>query len=430
VKFLDDRNLRKITQSYYALDMDGDGIVSEKDLQAVAKMLHKPKKSIDRLMYCLAPPGASSISCWCFAETMAEDVIDGRALRLAFESIDQDGSQEITPPELFETLHPLNPELTLEQVIHHIGIVELNCASNMELHDHTLDFDEFCQLFPTRMQRVQELDRRGEEALMRSMELRTRFESVREVTWEWIHRLESVLQELNTLKGLAIEKFRGERARDDAVDSLRINLKLADTCFRHTPGPDGDLEAKHEASKRERAKRRHRIANGGGKRESDDVCLDFDNFLQNHAVNNDWLTLLTREANTLAKMKAKKEKQPLKEDDYFKAYKSADVAELKLHEVLAWSKTQVREYASFVEVLEVPESGLPRLPMSGRGLHSHVGDVHCAGASEKGLTESEGVASDVTLLGNGRLPDIFKCFCARDAVELRPPRKLESESEV
>merc|ERR1719498_1037236 len=100
-------------------------MIVKKDLSIAARYSDRPE-SAARMIYEWMAGDASSITLGRFAECMAEDVIDGRALRHAFESLDDDGSEEISPEELFAELHDLDNDVTMEQILEHVAIAEKN----------------------------------------------------------------------------------------------------------------------------------------------------------------------------------------------------------------------------------------------------------------------------------------------------------------
>jgi len=371
VQFLDDRLLRLVCANYYILDLDGDGIVSDADLHAAARLLHRSRHDASFILEHLVPENTSCISIWRYADTMAEGIIDGRALRLAFDSIDEDASQAITPLELFHALHPLCADLTIAQVVEHIEVVELVAAEDGASLDHTLDFDEFCRLFPQRTRRVKAMETRAAAAERSTFELRSRWNAVNGAIREWIQKLQGACDELACLKDRAIEKRAGEQARLDALDGLRSNVRLADRCCGQPPGPFADLQEMRDIVKRDRPRRRSLSAGEAKKDKEEEILLDFDSFLQHHAINCGWLSLLTPEANQLKKIRSKGNRQPLYDKDFWDAYQLATAVERMLGNILHWAKAQTGEYESFVDMLAEPESGLPALSHAGRGRPAH-----------------------------------------------------------
>merc|ERR1719345_591290 len=102
---------------------------------------------------CPADGHHTQISLSRFAESLAEDVIDGRALRHSFESLDDDGSECISAEELFNELKLLSSELTLDDIKMHIAASEKDSAGAKE-SDHKLDYTEYMGLFPGRVLKV------------------------------------------------------------------------------------------------------------------------------------------------------------------------------------------------------------------------------------------------------------------------------------
>lgn len=436
VQFLDDRQLRHIARTYDYLDVDGDGVVSEADLQVIAKMSGAGHQTVRRIVAALADPGASCISFWRFADSLTESTIDGRTLRLAFESIDEDGSEEITPGELWETLSALGPGLTVAQVVEHIESVEAAAAGGPASpqseqaadanQDQALDFEEFCCLFRRRVERVKALEARNERARHLAMEMGSKFEGIRDLAEEFVNALNTVQDDLHNAKGLAVERFRGEQAQVNAVSALRETLKKADASLKGTPGPHDDLEV---LTMERKHGKRHVVVEPGhhhhhhrhGKKE--DLVFGFDDFLQERGAEQDWYKLLAREVREVTQTKAKTEKHhKLHESDYLSVYKHVNRAGVKLKEVEEWSRGQAKEYEAFVETFRVEEESMPRLPLSCRGLHRH----HDRPGSPRGPRPTGGggplLLGSVATHGGGGGWDSdlnpFRCLCAGGGLQL------------
>eukprot|EP00913_Durusdinium_trenchii_P014613 g13712.t1 len=127
-RFLDAGHFLQIAESFYALDNQGTG-----SLQLAARRANSSQESAEVVFHWLAEAhNVSDISLSRFAETMAEEVIDGRALRHAFESLDDDGSEQVTPQELYDELVVLDNKITIEDVVKHVEAAELGLEDEDE----------------------------------------------------------------------------------------------------------------------------------------------------------------------------------------------------------------------------------------------------------------------------------------------------------
>jgi len=403
VHFMDDRCMRRVAHTFYILDVDGDGVVSAMDLQAAARLAELPKEVPDIICSCLGENGAISI--WGFADSLAEETIDSRALRLAFESIDEDGSEQITPPELFEALSPLSSELTLEQVVHHIAEVEgLAEDADDSAQDHVLDFAEFAQLFPERTRLMKELQARATQAAEASNELQDRFSSVQGDVKEWISKMEGVKQQMNHLKGLVLERFRGEEKRHEALDNLKTQLKLADSSFRHVPAPSGEVTHMRTSTVAKTKSVRRRSVNN----HKNEILLGFDTFCKDHASDESWGALLTKETKALASTASKKGKARLNEPDYLASYFAVETAVEKLTDALTWTKGQFEEYESFCDAFSHLEAPLPAVSRATRGLKERTNEPE-----ELVSPSARAAAAAVAISGNP-----LSCLCGGGSLRL------------
>mmetsp|Transcript_75004 Transcript_75004/g.232811 ORF Transcript_75004/g.232811 Transcript_75004/m.232811 type:complete len:377 (+) Transcript_75004:1-1131(+) len=363
--------------------------------------------------------GSDALAFSRFAESSSELAIDGRGLRLAFESIDNDGSEQITPPELFEALSQFDASLSMEQVVEYISKMELEVAGDVEspdAQDHVLDFSEFAHLFPQRMQRVRELESRWQAAREQVVDFSGRFVGLREGAADWVESLELVRRSLGELKGVAIEHFRANEVRHQAVDGLHDHLKSAHERLQSIPGPQqlADVEGKRGKASQARASRK-------------DFVLGFDSFLQDHGFEYRWPGLVAKEVRVLSRARAKKEKGELTETDYLRAYENADTAAMKLTEVLEWVRGQTCEYDAFVDVFDGIENRMPSISMSGRGLQKHA-DLLAEGAELGPTADAPKEARDPGVFGYGEAMEgyPFRCLCPKTSVQRTKASKVIS----
>lgn len=420
VQFLDEASMLKVASSFYMLDSDGDGAVSMMDLQHAARLAHTrgAKSACQRICDFLG--SSASVSHNQFADSMAEEIIQGRALRLAFESIDVDGSQEITPEELYEALQDLDQGLTMEQVIAHIKTVEsiTNEGGDKDCNqDQAIDFAEFLRLFPECTRRMKLLEDRSACCTFEGSKHRDKFLSVREQANDWMNRLQLMQRQLQQNKGYAIEKFHGEEKRGDAMNNLYNGLRLADQAARNIPGPKVEAfaqQSNQKAQSKQKAQKRTK---------KKELILGYDTFMRVHAEETRWSKLFTHEYKELQRTKAKKDKGQMNEPDYLKAYYSVEAAIDKLTSTLKWAKGQAGEYESFLDVIDGTEPTLPPVSMAGRGLQAHSGEKPDA---EAALLMEMAESRAGTKLSNDDDINPFRCLCGNGALELAASTKTQT----
>ena len=82
--------MSKVADAFYSLDMMGYGAIDARSLRIACKAADRPLTSIATIMAWMCSEGPEIISLCRFSDSMAEEVIDGRALRHSFESLDED----------------------------------------------------------------------------------------------------------------------------------------------------------------------------------------------------------------------------------------------------------------------------------------------------------------------------------------------------
>mmetsp|Transcript_127245 Transcript_127245/g.245411 ORF Transcript_127245/g.245411 Transcript_127245/m.245411 type:complete len:922 (-) Transcript_127245:119-2884(-) len=364
VRFLDSDHMRSIAFSFYLLDTNGDGVVCQKDLFAMAKHAGKPLSVANDICKWLIAPGQNGVSHSSFAEVLAEEVIDGRALRHAFESLDDDGSEQISPEELLDELIAFDSSLTMDEVIAHIeaaegdqGGEEQAAAGGKQVQsDMQIDFDEFCALFPVRVQRIKNLEARLANTKSKASELGKHLDDSVERVQAWIDKLQNSTEELKEITQRGLDKDGSQGIKDMKKQIQKINEAL-----KSPPGPH-DVKAM--------------IANGGSpvkkikkgkKGKGAGISFGYDSFLQDQAMMKMWPQLIFDEIRML-KQAVIIDKQAGEQIDHFKAHDAAESVLNKIDNVLNWSRCQFEEYQAFVEVLRTLEEPMPDIVYSSRGL--------------------------------------------------------------
>lgn len=374
VQFLDSNHMRSIARSFCSVDLHGDGCLDLKELQAAAKSVGWSHSATLHVFKRLAPSDSTAISFLRFAECFAEDVIDGRAMRHAFESLDEDGSETITAHELYVALRGLEPTLTMGEVVAHIDQAELISAQGSQLcMDHVLDFSEFVCLFPVRVRRLESLRERFENTRAKADTVSADFQAVRQELERWITHLEGEIAVIARLSQKAADRNEGS---DGAVKELSRHVEKVASDLKRPPGPKSSFIANSEDLRKKR-----RSSNNRRRSSKDrlDKVYGFGSFMLTQAEMGLWDTLIDPEMKQLRSCLAPKRLSkfdidaPPHEIDHYKAHDAAESVMVKVGFILDWAKAQREEYESFVEVLVGIESPIPSLVYSGRGLQQHLG---------------------------------------------------------
>jgi len=380
--------MRQIAHAFYALDSQGDGVICSKDLTVAAKFSDRPASSA-RTISDWMMADSSTISVARFAECMAEEVIDGRALRHAFESLDDDGSEQISAEELFDELRVLDDDLTLEQIIEHVAHAEAeieevkrasvmaktptsptspkdtkNAENEKEVKDHKIDFEEFNRLFPVRIARMKAMEDRHEEQRTSAEEAQKLFEGVCPEVADWMATLDHEKK--------VIEKYGGhmngshdkdKEELEQALKELKKHIHKIGEYLKHPPGPS---DARNMATLMAGNSRRKRKVQKSF--EERDV-FGWDSFMQDQALREYWGSHVQDDLRTL-KHAIIKDKAGDTIDTY-KAHEAADTVMQKIGEIEAWTKQQMEEYRSIIEVMIDVEPPMPVMAFSSRGLQKH-----------------------------------------------------------
>lgn len=375
VQFLSTKGRALIAEQFYGLDLDGDGIVKINDLVAATKALHKRKERAQEILNVMdasdVEPHKRCITFTTFSACLAEDYIDARCLRAAFESIDEDDSTRIAPDELCERLRRISKDVKLEEVKEYIASVE---GMDPATADNTLDFEEFSLLFPERRHRMNQIQARLDDSRNRRRNYCAEYATVREETDLWLKHIEECMQHINTNKAKAIEQHRGEESRLKATNKVFSSLMSAHESLANPPGDD---EENAFASMR----RAHHGVKGKVPRDAS-LVYGYSTFVSDCAHQHAWATIVKEEHEVLEKMQARIAKAgTLLESQYVQVHSAAESAMAKLKEVRRLAKGQFVEYGAFTDAAE-NEAAPPRVPFSGRGLRREKVALGASGVSQ------------------------------------------------
>lgn len=356
-RFLDAGHFLQIAESFYALDNQGTGTINLKELQLAARKAGFPQESAEVVFHWLAEShNVTDISLSRLAETLAEEVIDGRALRHAFESLDDDGSEQVTPQELYDELVALDSKITIQDVVKHVEAAELGLEDEDEedvgTKDHAIDYNEFMQLFPVRVQRMRELKDRLQGCDDASKELCKLLEDSTPGIERWIRSMETSTLTIQDLASKVVDP-RHVDTMTEAAKALRKQFGKLDEGLKAPPGPAEvqELIFKFRAGKGKSIK-----------------VLGYSSFVQDMALLDNWPLLISFESkNMKLAMMAGPGSGP-ESIDKWKLHEAADGAANKIHKLLAKVRLQLDEYTSFAEVMGAPEALMATVNLSGRGL--------------------------------------------------------------
>lgn len=357
VQFLDAAHMMKVSEAFYSLDSQGYGSINVKALLSACKSADRHTSAITTITSWMCNEGVP-ISLARFAESMAEEVIDGRALRHSFESLDDDGSECITAKELFLELKGLCSDLKIEDINAHMEIAEVGVASGES--DHKLDYYEYMRLFPGRMRQVKAIEERIASTRAYAIKLETEFETVKEKVKAWIKSLDvenntvSKLQSSLTPEGSTVYK------------DLKKRLTRVAHLLAHPPGPV-DLDRQAESFQVQKKSKRSSKGERGPA-----AIYGYDSFVQDHAIQSFWPVLIEADRRAL-----KHAVRQVGGQDVIDVYKASDAAQFvgkKLDDVLEWTRFQLSEYESIINVLTDTESPLHSVLYSSRGLQRHDGE--------------------------------------------------------
>lgn len=372
VKHLDAGHLRKILRVLYDLDFNGDGKLCIADLKMAAKQAGRPKTAPETVLSGFMSDGSADpqgISLLSFAESMAEVVIDGKAMRHAFESLDDDGSGCISADELHDALSQLDSSLTHEEVVRHIELAENDVGEegNAAGSDNMIDFTEFCALFPVRTQRLKKLDERRSLLQAQGVRLGGQLSDVSPQALKWTAILQEELHQLNIVMNSQIDKDRLQ-----AVKAIKNHLKRIVKALKTPPGPGDINKMLYRTTKMSHKSQRSKRLKRG------DDSYGYDSFVQDRAVEEMWSHLINSEIRELEKEVVTKDEEGKLQVDHFRAIDLSERVVQKAEQVVSWTMAQHEEYKSFIEVLDAAlEDPIHALPYSSRGLRQQAEDDQC-----------------------------------------------------
>lgn len=371
VKFLDPEHLRVIADCFYSLDQQGDGAIDAKDLRMAVKFTDRSLNCVNTIVDWMCADGRVEISLTRFAESMAEEVIDGKALRHSFESLDDDGSEAISADELFDELSVLDKDLTMEEVLAHIKLADLGISEDVEgdegESDNKLSFGEYIRLFPGRIARVRDIEMRIKNTRVYASEKHELYDSFKDVIFTWTKALDSEATAITKACGLL------EKEPTPAVKELKRRLTKVAQLLAHPPGPM-DLNkqmAVFNAAQKAAKKDAKGKAGGGSSKHAAAEEYGFDSFVQDHAIHSYWPVLIDGDRKMLRHATHTDVATGQMNVDYYKANDAGQNVVKKIDEVLEWTRGQLDEYGSFTQVMNDTEELVPGMSFSGRGLQAH-----------------------------------------------------------
>lgn len=406
VRFLSAEQRREISARFTILDSKGDGFLDKAELEQAAVQAKRPRSSVNVIVNWFdigtAPEKCLAFSQYC--ETLAEDVIDGRALRHAFESLDEDGSEEITAEELWDVLKSFDASLTLEDVVKHVEAAESDAnAQGAEGNaDNALSFAEFTRLFPVRMERLASLESRVQSAKGEAECLFGKFKSVEDPIQLWIDNLQNIMDKLVDLAKDSIDQKKDGYS---TAKSIRSQLTKASDCLKNPPGAKDFDAVTLRSFAKDNAKKTQNKSKKVSKFKAEEEqfdCFGFDNFLQMQSHLEGWQTSVVEEGRVLKDvlLAAKVQVSGNKEGkvDRFKAHDGAGAAINKIEGIITWTKQQLLEYQSFSDAMMTFETPLPSISMSGRGIRKVDEEEEDEDADED-VVQSKGALGKLGLIG-------------------------------
>ncbi|CAE7421077.1 PRA1F2 [Symbiodinium natans] len=295
-------------------------------------------------------------------------VIDGRALRHAFESLDDDGSEQVTPQELYDELVELDSSITIEDVVKHVEAAELELEDSDEeddTKDHAIDYTEFMQLFPVRVERVRQLKERLRNSEKRSKELCKPLEDVTPSVERWLRSMETATLTIQDLASKIVDPRHADTMME-AARNLKKQMAKVDEGLKTVPGPldPQELMIKFRTSSRKSAK-----------------DPSYNSFVQDMALLESWHLLLAFENKNMKMAMSAGGGSGNDAIDKWKLHEAAEAAANKIHKTISKVRLQLLEYTSFAEVMSSLEGSLvddpknqDRLKLSGRGLPPRMGE--------------------------------------------------------
>jgi len=259
-------------------------------------------------------------------------------------------------------------------VVEHIESAE-NMADGGEhevTQDHHIDYGEFCQLFPVRVQRMKDLAERMQTERTSSEELECRFRGSLDRVRDWIKKVDEMCESVDNLSGKCIE--RSDIGKEAAL-ALKKEFNKLDDCLKNPPGPLDSTEFQLLLQKK---KKEHERAEHHHHHYTEQEMLGFDSFLQDMAITDGWHGLLAGDQRSL-KHALNTTNKVTNSVDQFKAHDAAESVVQKIKVVVRKARTQLDEYEAFIDGMSAPEVGIMGssggAQLSGRGLRARHGEA-------------------------------------------------------
>jgi len=369
IKFLNSEQLLLIYDAFCALDAQGDGLLCRRDVRSACVLYaDAPVSAFDKIWACMCPEPLTSMSLSRFSECMAEQVLDGPNLRHAFESLDDDGSECISPEELWAELCGIDSSLTLDEVMVYMEEAEVQIGGEGEAaKDSKLEFAEFVRLFPERMRHLQSLQDRFDSSLAHAYDVSGNLEKVHSKVKAWIQTLDDNYVALDDQGGeLLSAKKAGE-----PIKAIQELFSIIQEMLGNPPGIPN-----------------HQILGGKKVRlkKGETPGFGYDTFLQDKALMEHWPNLIDPECHRLRSALARKKGNANKVDRFSVNDSVLNVLN-KIKHVVTWSKEQVEEYESLSDALRALEAPMAPTSLSGRGLALVAGEQDEEQANDDALLD-------------------------------------------
>lgn len=412
LKFLGPEQRLLISRRFNIMDTDGDGLLSYSDLDLCAQNsfqseCHLPARRHKQVNSILSTfsVNLAPLSIVQYGESWAELLIDGAAMRNAFESLDDDGSEEITAKELFDNLCVLDDSLTLEEIAQHIAEAEGGLEDHGDA-DHCIDFEEFVNLFPERIRRLKEQSERVEGTKLHAAELLESFGKVDDKIDSWGSKLEQFTLELEPLSGRITDLKENSMELAQAMQKICRKMK---SVLVDIPGNEDFNLMSVSQDYQDLQKKKDKAAQGKLRIRKEDFAVeqlvsmyDVEKFMQVEAVRGGWVSLLNPDITSLKEVIRTGAHSEKKDCDRYRAHDVAECVVMKTKEISEWVKAQHEEYKSITDAMMSVEPEMPKLPFSGRGLRRTAEDDKAAAearaAAAAGLEEEGGGKKTTSLL--------------------------------
>lgn len=261
-----------------------------------------------------------------------------------------DGSECITPAELYAELAELDNHLTLKEVVDYMVEAEraLGGGEGDMASDQQLSFDEFVRLFPERMRHLRGLEDRHQGSQSHGEHMNEQLQRLHGKGTTWIKTMETRVQQLEDAGWALLQA----RKSGDLVTEIQDHFTAICDLLSNTPGSDG-LGAPARKSRK--------------KKDDTIPCFGYETFLQEKAAMEHWPSLIDAECKRVRSLLGRKKGNANKVDRF--AVHDAVLNVLnKVKHVITWSKEQMEEYESLAEAMISNEQPMGPHSLSGRGL--------------------------------------------------------------